>query len=296
MATTQQQDRFEQGQGFVAALDQSGGSTPKALAAYGIDESRFSNDEEMFALIHAARDRIITSPSFTSKRIIAAILFQGYLDHEIDGTPSAQYLWETKGILPILKIDKGLEPEAQGVQLMKEIPGLDATLADAASRGVFGTKERSVVHSADAAGVAAVVAQQFEVAEHVMAAGMVPILEPEVDIHAADKVQAEQLLKAELLKGLDALGPEGKVAVKITIPDVDGFYSDLIAHPRIARVVALSGGYSRDEANERLAHNPGLIASFSRALLDGLTEDQSEQDFDATLEATIESIYRASIA
>ncbi len=294
MADREQLTRFETGEGFIAALDQSGGSTPKALRLYGIDESAYSTEDEMFDLIHAARTRIITSPVFTSDRILAAILFGGTLDREIDGLPATTYLWDRRGILPLLKIDKGLEEEADGVQLMRDIPGLDDLLARAAAQGVFGTKERSVIHAADPAGIARVVAQQFEVGERVLAAGLVPILEPEVTISIPDKQEAEALLKAELLKGLDALG-DRKVAVKVSIPTVDGFYSDLIAHPNIARVVALSGGYSRDEANERLARNPGLIASFSRALLDGLTAQQSDEEFDRTLDASIESIYRASI-
>ncbi len=288
--------RFENGQGFIAALDQSGGSTPKALALYGVGESEYASEAEMFDLIHAARTRVITSPSFTSDRILGAILFAGTLEREIDGRPVIEYLWEVKGIVPFLKIDVGLDTERDGVQPMREIPELDALLARAAERGVFGTKERSVIHAASPTGIEAVVAQQLEVAEHVVAAGLVPIIEPEVSINAPDKAEAETLLKAELLRGLDALAGDGKVAVKITIPTVDGFYDDLIAHPRVARVVALSGGYERDEANARLARNPGLIASFSRALLDGLTAQQSEEEFDRTLDASIESIYQASIA
>ncbi|GAA3661027.1 fructose bisphosphate aldolase [Microbacterium marinilacus] len=288
--------RFESGQGFIAALDQSGGSTPKALALYGIDESRYATDAEMFDLIHAARTRVITSPAFTSERILGAILFEGTLDREIDGQGVAEYLWGVKGIIPFLKIDKGLETERDGVQPMREIPDLDALLSRAAERGIFGTKERSVIHAAHPAGIELVVTQQFRIAEHVLAAGLVPVLEPEVDIHAPDKAAAEELLKVELLRQLDDLPGSGKVAVKVTIPTVAGFYTNLIAHPRIARVVALSGGYDRDEANQWLARNPGLIASFSRALLDGLTAPQSEEEFDRTLDTSIESIYRASIA
>lgn len=296
MPDAEQLTRFQTGRGFLAALDQSGGSTPKALALYGIDESQYTGEAEMFDLIHAARTRVITSPAFTSDRILGAILFEGTLDREIDGRGVAEYLWAVKGTLPFLKIDKGLNEARDGVQTMREIPGLDALLARAASRGIFGTKERSVIHAANRAGIDLAVTQQFRVAEHVLAAGLVPILEPEVDIHAPDKAEAEQLLKAELLRELNGLAGSGKVAVKVTIPSVDGFYSDLIAHPRVARVVALSGGYSRDDANERLARNPGLIASFSRALLDGLTAQQSDEEFDRTLDASIESIYRASIA
>jgi len=288
--------RFTTGQGFIAALDQSGGSTPAALALYGIDPARYDGDDEMFALIHAARARVVTSPVFTSERVLGAILFEGTLARDIDGRPSAEYLWREKGIVPLLKIDRGLAPEAHGVQLMREIPDLDALLARAASAGIFGTKERSLILRADAEGIDAVVAQQIEVGRRVNAAGLVPILEPEVDIHAPDKAEAEALLKAALLRQLDALPDEAIVAVKVTIPTVDDFYADLIAHQRVARVVALSGGYARDDANERLARNPGLIASFSRALLDGLTVDQTPEEFDRTLDATIEGIYRASIA
>ncbi|MFT4234241.1 MAG: fructose bisphosphate aldolase [Microbacterium sp.] len=287
--------RFENGQGFIAALDQSGGSTPKALALYGIDESQYTTEAEMFDLIHAARTRVITSPAFTSDRILGAILFEGTLDREIEGRGVAEYLRGVKGIIPFLKIDQGLQAEQAGVRPMREIPDLDGLLARAAARGIFGTKERSVIHAANPAGIELAVTQQFRIAEHVLAAGLVPILEPEVDIHAPDKLDAEALLKAELLRQLDGLAGSEKVAVKVTIPSLDGFYTDLIAHPRIARVVALSGGYDRDEANTRLARNPGLIASFSRALLDGLTAQQNEEEFDRTLDASIESIYRASI-
>lgn len=295
MPTADQLTRFETGQGFIAALDQSGGSTPKALREYGVEESEYANDAEMFDLIHSARSRIITSPVFTGDRILAAILFEGTLDREIDGRSVTEYLWSEKGILPLLKIDKGLLDEHDGVQLMREIPGLDATLARAAQQGVFGTKERSVIHAANETGIEQVVEQQFAVGERVLAAGMVPILEPEVSIDAPDKEEAEALLKAALLAHLDRLG-EQRVAIKVSIPTVDDFYADLISHPNVARVVALSGGYSRDEANDRLARNPGLIASFSRALLDGLTVSQSEEEYDRALDTTIESIYRASVA
>lgn len=294
MPDTIQLARFETGQGFIAALDQSGGSTPKTLALYGIDESRYATEAEMFDLIHAARSRVIMSPAFTSDRILGAILFEGTLDREIDGRAVSEYLWESKGILPFLKIDKGLEAERDGVQPMREIPDLDALLARAAERGIFGTKERSVIHTANPAGIELAVTQQFRIAEHVLAAGLVPILEPEVDIRASDKAEAEVLLKAELLRQLDGLAGTGKVAIKVTIPSIDGFYDDLIDHARVARVVALSGGYSRDEASTRLARNPGLIASFSRALLDGLTAQQSDEEFNEILDASIESIYRAS--
>lgn len=294
MPDATQTTRFETGQGFIAALDQSGGSTPRALALYGIDESQYQGEVEMFDLIHAARTRVITSPAFTSVRILGTILFEGTLDREIEGRGVAEYLWGVKGIIPFLKIDKGLHAERDGVQPMREIPDLDAVLHRAAERGIFGTKERSVIHAANPAGIEVIVTQQFRIAEHVLAAGLVPILEPEVDIHAADKAEAEEMLKAEVLRQLDGLAGDGKVAIKVTIPTVDGFYTDLIAHPRVARVVALSGGYARDEANLRLARNPGLIASFSRALLDGLTAQQREEEFDRTLDASIGSIYRAS--
>lgn len=295
MPDLQQLDRFENGRGFIAALDQSGGSTPKALQAYGIEPSQYSSDAEMFDLITAERVRIVTSRAFTSERILAAILFEDTLHREIDGRPFADHLWNVKGIVPFLKIDRGLEDVADGVQPMRDIPGLDDLLARARAAGVLGTKERSWIHAADAAGIDRIVAQQFEVAERVLAADLVPILEPEVDIRAADKAEAETLLKEGILKRLDGLG-DRRIAVKVTIPSVDGFYSDLIAHPGVVRVVALSGGYSRDDANARLARNPGLIASFSRALLDGLTAQQSDEEFDRTLDASIESIYRASIA
>ncbi|MFV0374435.1 fructose bisphosphate aldolase [Microbacterium sp.] len=294
MPDTQQLARFETGRGFLAALDQSGGSTPKALRAYGVDDSQYSSEAEMFDVIQEARARIMRSPAFTSDRILGAILFEGTLDREIDGRSVTEFLWSAKGILPFLKIDKGLQDEEDAVQLMKAIPELDDTLARAAARGVFGTKARSVIHGADPAGIARVVEQQFAVGRRVLAAGLLPILEPEVSIGAPDKAEAEALLKAALFEGLSAIG-DRKVGIKVTIPSVDGFYGDLIAHPNVARVVALSGGYERADANERLARNPGLIASFSRALLDGLTAQQSDEDFDRTLDASIDAIYRASI-
>ncbi|MFV0532998.1 MAG: fructose bisphosphate aldolase [Cumulibacter sp.] len=295
MSNTEQRTRFESGNGFIAALDQSGGSTPKALRLYGVDESAYSNDAEMFDLIHAARTRIITSGVFTSERILGAILFEGTLDRQIDGQDAIEDLWAKKGILPFLKIDKGLQDEQDGVQLMKDIPGLGDTLARASAKGVFGTKERSVTKAANADGIAKIVAQQFEVGKAVVAAGMMPILEPEVDITIADKQEAEALLKAAILEQLAHLGEE-KIALKLSIPSVDGYYTELIEHPKVSRVVALSGGYSRDEANALLTKNPGLIASFSRALLDGLTAQQSDAEFDATLDASITSIYAASVA
>ena len=287
--------RFASGRGFVAALDQSGGSTPDALARYGIDESRYATEAEMLDLMHLARARVITSPAFTSDRIIGAILFEDTIDRTIGQRGVAEYLWREKGIVPFLKIDKGLNTARDGVQTMREIPGLDALLAYAARSGVFGTKARAVIRSANPAGIALAVTQQFRIAEHVLAAGLLPILEPEVDIHAPDQAQAERQLRSELLRQLDGLPAPTKVAIKVTIPSVDGFYSELIGHPRVARVVALSGGYTRAEANERLARNPALIASFSRALLDGLTAQQSDREFDRNLDASVESIYRASL-
>ncbi len=295
MSDPQMLARFETGDGFIAALDQSGGSTPKALKSYGIDESAYSTDAEMYDLIQAARARIITSAAFTSDRILGAILFEATLDRQIDGEGVAGYLWQRKGIIPFVKIDKGLADQADDVQLMRDIPGLDELLAKARGLGVFGTKERSVIHAGNAAGIDAIVDQQFAVGRQVLDAGLMPILEPEVNIGAPDKTEAEGLLKAAIRTRLDGLG-EQKIALKLSIPTVDGFYADLIEHPNVARVVALSGGYGRDEANERLARNPGLIASFSRALLDGLTAQQSDGEFDATLAATSESIYAASVA
>jgi fructose-bisphosphate aldolase class I len=295
MPNAEQLNRFETSAGFIAALDQSGGSTPKALSLYGVDKSQYSNDAEMFDLIHAARARVITSPVFTSERVLGAILFEGTLDRQIAGRNVTDFLWSEKRILPFLKIDKGLDDERDGAQLMRDIPGLSDTLNRAAAAGVFGTKERSLIHHANEAGIARIVDQQFELGRRVLSAGLVPILEPEVNISADDKQKAEEILKKALLERLDWLG-EAKVALKLTIPTVDGYYSDLIAHPNVARVVALSGGYDRDEANRRLSRNPGLIASFSRALLDGLTAAQTPDEFDRTLDASIDSIYRASIA
>lgn len=295
MSDPQMLTRFENGKGFIAALDQSGGSTPKALKSYGIDESQYASEAEMYDLIQAARARIITSPAFTSEKILGAILFEATLDRQIDGEGVAAYLWQRKGIIPFVKIDKGLADEADGAQLMRDIPGLDELLARARGLGVFGTKERSVIHAANPVGINGVIVQQFELGRRVLDAGLMPILEPEVSIAAPDKAEAEELLKAGILARLDALG-EQKVAFKLTIPTVDGFYTDLVEHPNVARVVALSGGYSRDEANERLARNPGLIASFSRALLDGLTAQQDAEQFDAMLAATSDAIYAASVA
>ncbi|WP_312718342.1 fructose bisphosphate aldolase [Mobilicoccus sp.] len=284
------------GKGFIAALDQSGGSTPKALGLYGIDESQYSGEEEMFDLVHEMRTRIITSPSFTSDHIIGAILFEQTMDREIEGMPTGDYLWQKKGVVPFLKIDKGLADLDQGVQLMKPMPDLADLLRRGVEKHMFGTKERSVIKENDAAGIAKVVAQQFEVGRQVLDAGLMPILEPEVDIHASDRAAIEETLKRELLAGLDAL-PEGEqVMLKLTIPEQDGFYGDLVAHPKVLRVVALSGGFARDEANERLARNPGVIASFSRALSEGLSAQQSQEEFDATLADAASKIHAASVA
>ncbi len=290
-----QTSRMASAQGFVAALDQSGGSTPKALKLYGIDESKYDSEAEMFELIHQMRERIITSPSFTSEKILAAILFEKTMDSQVEGKDTAAYLWENKQILPILKVDKGLQDASEGVRMMKPIPDLDDLLARAVDKGIFGTKMRSVIQNADPGGIHAIVEQQFDVANKILARGLAPIIEPEVDINAPDKEAAEDLLHEELLAHLDALGDDKQVMLKLTIPTKDDLFADLIAHPRILRVVALSGGYSRQEANERLARNHGLIASFSRALTEGLSVDQSEEEFDQMLANSIDEIYQASI-
>lgn len=288
-------DKVANGKGFLAALDQSGGSTPKALRQYGIEESEYSGDEEMFALIHQMRSRIITSKVFNGDRILGAILFEKTMDGSIEGQGTAEYLWERKQIVPFLKVDKGLADERDGVQVMKPIPGLRELCERAVGHGVFGTKMRSVVKQADKAGIEAIVAQQFEFGAQILQTGLVPILEPEVDIHCPNKSEAEDLLKAGIVRELDNLGADQQIMLKLTIPDEDGFYSDLIRDPRVLRVVALSGGYSRREADEKLARNPGLIASFSRALLDGLTAQQSQDEFDKTLDEAITEIYQASL-
>ena len=290
----QQKAKFRTQAGFIAALDQSGGSTPKALKLYGIAETAYSGDAQMMDLIHAMRTRIITSPSFSGDRVLAAILFENTMDREILGRPTADYLWDVKKVVPILKVDKGLQDEADGVQLMKPMPGLDQLLARAKAKGIFGTKMRSVIKQANAAGIKAVVAQQFEVARQIIAAGLVPIIEPEVDIKCPDKAGAEDLLKAEIMAQLDRL-PEGQlVMLKLTIPNRDNLYADCIKHPRVLKVVALSGGYSRADANDKLARQHGMVASFSRALTEGLTAQQSDAEFDKALDAAIESIYQAS--
>lgn len=292
----EQLNRMATGAGFIAALDQSGGSTPKALKLYGIAESAYSGDAQMFDLVHAMRARIVTSPAFDGRRVLGAILFEMTMDRQFDGQDAAAYLWKRKQVVPFLKVDKGLAAEADGVQLMKPMPELDALLRRAAANGIFGTKMRSVINGADAHGIAAVVAQQFEVGQQILAAGLMPIIEPEVNIKASDKKEAEALLRAALVKALDALGGDQKVMLKLTIPSVDGFYAELVRHPRVLRVVALSGGYSRDESNALLARNPGVIASFSRALTEGLTAQQSDAEFNAALDRSVESIYQASNA
>jgi fructose-bisphosphate aldolase, class I len=291
---SEQLDKARTRDGFIAALDQSGGSTPKALKLYGIDASEYSGDAEMFDLMHAMRSRIITSPSFDGNRILGAILFEMTMDREIEGKASADYLWDEKGIIPFLKIDKGIEEVADGVQLMKPMPGLDDLLARGARKGIFGTKERSVIQLANEKGVRAIAQQQFEVGKQVSAAGLVPILEPEIDIKSPEKAKAEVLLKAALLEGLEKLGDDQHVIFKLTLPETDGFYQELVDHPKVVRVVALSGGYTREDANAKLSRNPGVIASFSRALTEGLSAQQTDAEFDAALDKSIESIFRAS--
>jgi fructose-bisphosphate aldolase class I len=290
----QQKAKFRHQPGFIAALDQSGGSTPKALKLYGIAESEYSGDAQMMDLIHAMRARIITSPAFNGDRVVAAILFENTMDREIEGRPTAEYLWKVKRVVPILKVDKGLEGEANGVQLMKPMPDLDKLLARAKAKGIFGTKMRSVIKQADPAGIRAIVDQQFTIGRQIIAAGLVPIIEPEVDIKCPNKGAAEDLLKKELLAQLDKLTEGQLVMLKLTLPDQDNLYAECIAHPRVLKVVALSGGYSRDEANRRLARQKNMVASFSRALTEGLTSQQTEAQFDTALDAAIESIYQAS--
>ena len=290
----QQLQKVTNDDGFIAALDQSGGSTPKALGLYGVDESAFSNDEEMFDLIHAMRSRMITSPAFNGDRILGAILFEMTMDRQIEGIDTAQFLWENKSVVPFLKVDKGLADEDNSAQVMKPMPELDAHLARANDKGIFGTKMRSVIKMANAEGVKAVVAQQFEVGMQIVNAGLVPIIEPEVDINSPEKAKAEELLAAALLDHANQLNPDQIIMLKLTLPEEDNFYADLVKHPNVARVVALSGGYSRVEANQRLSRNNGVIASFSRALSEGLSAGQSDEDFNATIDATIASIFDAS--
>lgn len=292
---TEQANRMRNDKGFIAALDQSGGSTPKALRLYGIGEDAYKTDAEMFDLVHQMRTRIMTSPSFAGEKVLAAILFEDTMDREVDGLGTAEYLWTRKRIVPILKVDKGLTDEVDGAKLMKPMPQLDELLERALAKGVFGTKMRSFIASANEAGVNAVVDQQFEIGRRIVDAGLVPIIEPEVDIKAVDKAEAEQLMHQRILTQLDALPEPSQVMLKLTIPSQDNLFADLIAHPRVMRVVALSGGYSRAEANALLARNHGLIASFSRALTEGLMVTQTDDEFDALLAESIDSIYQASI-
>jgi fructose-bisphosphate aldolase class I len=294
MTNAQQLEKIRTQDGFIAALDQSGGSTPKALGLYGVEPSDYSGDDEMFDAVHAMRTRIITSPSFGGDRILGAILFEMTMDRQISGMGTANYLWKEKQVIPFLKVDKGMADEADGVQVMKPMPELDSLLERAKTCGIFGTKMRSVIKTDNADGVKAVVAQQFEVGKRIVAAGLVPIIEPEVDIHSARKSETEALLKTQILEQLDQLGADELVMLKLTLPEVDDFYGECIAHPNTVRVVALSGGYSRLEANERLSRQHGMIASFSRALSEGLNVKQSEADFDAMLDTSIQAICDAS--
>ena len=282
--------------GFIAALDQSGGSTPKALRLYGVEETEYTNDDEMFTQVHLMRTRIVTSPAFNGKRVLGAILFENTLDREISGKSSAHFLWQEKNVVPFLKVDKGLQDEADGVQLMKPIADLDSLLAKANAQDVFGTKMRSVVKLGNKAGIDAIVAQQFEVGKQILAAGLMPIIEPEVDINSPEKAQAEALLKAAILAQLDALDADQTVMLKLTLPEETNFYSELVKHPKVLKVVALSGGYNRQEANRRLSQNTGMIASFSRALTEGVNAKQSDDEFNATLDEAIEGIYQASVS
>jgi len=291
----QQYEKVKSAKGFIAALDQSGGSSPKALSLYGIKPEAYSGEQQMFDLIHAMRTRIVTSSAFNGDRILGAILFEQTMDRDVQGRGTADYLWSVKNVVPFLKVDKGLADEANGVQVMKPIPGLDALLARAKDKGVFGTKMRSVIKHADQKGIGEVVAQQFTIGKQILAAGLMPIIEPEVDIHATDKQGAEGLLKTSILQQLDTLAPDQQVMLKLTIPSADDFYADLVKHPKVLRVVALSGGYSREEENALLARNHGVIASFSRALTEGLTVQQSDKEFNAALDAAIASIYAASV-
>jgi fructose-bisphosphate aldolase class I len=290
----QQLQKMKSHPGFIAALDQSGGSTPKALALYGIKEDAWSNEEEMFAIVHQMRTRMITTHAFNGERIIGAILFENTMDRDINGQPTANYLWNVKGVVPFLKVDKGLDAEKDGVQLMKPMPALAALLEKAKSKRIFGTKMRSVIKQANAAGIKDIVNQQFELAAQIIAAGLMPIVEPEVDIHCPEKAKAEGLLKAAILEKLNQLPAGQLVMLKLTLPEQDNFYADFVKHPKVLRVVALSGGYSRDEANNRLRRNHGVVASFSRALAEGLSAQQSATEFNATLDKSIQSIFQAS--
>lgn len=291
-----QLDKVKDGRGFIAALDQSGGSTPKALKLYGIEEDAYDGDDAMFDLIHQMRTRIMTSPSFLGDRILGAILFEQTMDREVEGVGTAEYLWETKQIVPFLKVDKGLADEADGVQMMKPIEGLDALLARALAKGVFGTKMRAVIKLGNETGITAVVDQQFEVGRQILAGGLAPILEPEIDINSPEKAKAEEVLKAAILTQLDKLGADEPVLLKLTLPEIDGFYQELVDHPNVMRLVALSGGYTRQDANARLARNPGVIASFSRALTEGLSAQQTDDEFNELLDSSIAGICSASNA
>ena len=289
-----QKQKIKAQPGFIAALDQSGGSTPKALGLYGIKPDAWTDEEGMYRVVHEMRTRIITSPAFNGERVMGAILFENTMDRDIKGQPTADYLWEVKKVVPFLKIDKGLADEQDGVQVMKAMPQLDALLKKAVSKHIFGTKMRSVIKQANAAGINAVVKQQFEIGKQIIAAGLVPIIEPEVDIHCPQKAQAEALLKTAMLTELNKLNPDQVVMLKLTLPEQDNFYKECVAHPNVLKVVALSGGYSRADANARLARNNGMVASFSRALSEGLTAQQSDAEFNAMLDAAVESIYQAS--
>ena len=290
----QQMEKIRTARGFIAALDQSGGSTPKALRLYGIDEDAWTDDEGMFRIVHEMRTRIMTSPAFNGDRILGAILFENTVDREVEGRPTSEYLWEVKNVVPFLKVDKGLDEEKNGAQVMKPIPALDDLLAKARANNIFGTKMRSVIKQANAEGVDAVVGQQFEIGKKIVAAGLVPIIEPEIDIHCPQKAEAEDMLHAAILKELNGLDSDAVVMLKLTLPEKDNLYADCIAHPNVARVVALSGGYTREEANARLKRQNGMVASFSRALVEGLTAQLSDEDFNARLDASIESICEAS--
>ncbi|GAA6162482.1 fructose bisphosphate aldolase [Pelagimonas sp. KU-00592-HH] len=296
MSNQAQIEKMTSGAGFIAALDQSGGSTPKALRLYGVEEDQYGSEAEMFDMIHAMRARIAMAPAFTGERVIGAILFEMTMDREIDGKSTASYMWEERGVVPFLKVDKGLADEENGVQLMKPMPELDALCERAVKAGIFGTKMRSVISAANAEGIAAIVAQQFEVGKQILGHGLVPIIEPEVTISIADKAEAEDILLAEITKQLDALPEDQQIMLKLTLPETANHYKPLVDHPRVMRVVALSGGYSRDEANERLSNNTGVIASFSRALTEGLSAQQSDEAFNSTIAGTIDSIYNASVA
>lgn len=282
--------------GFIAALDQSGGSTPKALQLYGLDQNAWSDEAGMYDLIHAMRTRIMTSPAFAGQRILGAILFENTMDRRVEGVPSAEYLWAHKGVVPFLKVDKGLADAADGVQRMKPMPALAELLDRARAAGIFGTKMRSVIKRADPVGIGEIAAQQFDVGAQILACGLVPIIEPEIDIHCPDKAEAEAMLRDQLLDRLDRLGERDRVMLKLTLPEESGFYAPCVEHPQVLRVAALSGGYSRDEANKRLARNRGVIASFSRALTEGLSAQQSDEAFNAALDQSIDSIYRASLS